>query len=93
MKATLTSFLFFCLLSFLSSTSNAQETDSLSYYSNKISNPLKPNDLAKAYQFFTQLKIDNSKKKKIELGSFMLFKIWHVYKCDWAIPLKVSSYI
>ena len=64
MKPVLTSFLFFCLLSFLSSTSNAQETDSLSYYSNKINNPLKTDDLAKAYQFFTQLKIDNSKKKE-----------------------------
>jgi signal transduction histidine kinase len=48
----------------LSYESNAQETDSLAYYSNKISNPLKPNDLAKAYQFFTQLRIDNSKKKE-----------------------------
>ncbi|WP_339686596.1 hypothetical protein [uncultured Nonlabens sp.] len=48
----------------MSSTSNAQETDSLSYYSNKINNPLKTDDLAKAYQFFTQLKIDNSKKKE-----------------------------
>jgi signal transduction histidine kinase len=64
MKAALTSFLVFCLLSLLSYTSNAQETDSLSYYSNKISNPLKTDDLASAYQFFTQLKIDNSKKKK-----------------------------
>jgi hypothetical protein len=48
MKATLTSFLFFCLLSLLTYESNAQETDSLAYYSNKISKPLKPDDLSSA---------------------------------------------
>ena len=64
MKAPLISFLFFCLLFLLSYTSKAQETDSLAYYSSKINNPLQPNDLAKAYQFFTQLRIDNSEKKE-----------------------------
>ena len=64
MKSTITSFLFFCITILTAYLSNAQVTDSLTYYSGIVDNPTKPEDLAKAYTFFTKEKAKNATSPK-----------------------------
>lgn len=61
MKPTFTSFLFFCVSLLIVCHTYGQSTDSLSHYSRLVNNPSNPEDLAKAYKFFTQEKIKHSK--------------------------------
>ncbi len=64
MKSTITSFLFFCLTILAVQLSRAQVTDSLTYYTGIVRNPTKPEDLAKAYTFFTKEKTKHANNKK-----------------------------
>lgn len=52
MKPALSSFLFFYLALWSHVPVNAQVADSLTYYTQVITRPVEPDDLAKAYQFF-----------------------------------------
>lgn len=65
MKLTITSFLFFCFLLFYANSSIAQVTDSLSYYSNLVYNPVKSEDLTKAYLYITKVNKINEKKNNL----------------------------
>lgn len=64
MKSTITSFLFFCITLLVTNQSNAQAIDSLGHYSRLVKEPKKPDDLAKAFKFFTEEKLKHSTNEK-----------------------------
>ncbi|WP_431471852.1 tetratricopeptide repeat protein [Nonlabens sp. SCSIO 43208] len=65
MKSTTLSFLFFTISLLLLQPCIAQVSDSLQYYSKIVNNPKKPDDLAKAFTFFTIEKRKYAKDKKM----------------------------